>query len=534
MSACSEGPDDRDENSVGARVDRERPHRTTLVIGAGPAGLTTAYLLGKAGHDVVVLEADRDYVGGLSRTVAYKGFRFDIGGHRFFSKSPEVEALWTELLGHEMLERPRLSRIYYNGKFFAYPVRAGNALRNLGPVEAALCALSYLKASLFPVKDPRSFEDWVSNQFGWRLYRMFFKTYTEKVWGMKCSEISADWAAQRIKGLSMATTIRRAIFRRENGDNSVRTLIESFRYPRLGPGMMWEACRDAIVAQGGGNAVLMGRRVVRCRFDAGEGAWEVTARTDAGAEEVFRASDVVSSAPMREIVESIEPPAPAAAREAARGLRYRDFMAVALIMKERANLPDNWIYVHDPSVRVGRIQIFKSWSPDLVPDPSLCCFGMEYFCFEGDELWSKPDAEVIAAATDELARIGLGRHEDVVDGCVVRARKAYPVYDGDYADRVARIRREIAHSYPGMHFVGRNGMHKYNNQDHAMMTGMLTARNIIAGTTLYDVWAVNEEAEYLEAATLGGATGERLVPQAIRARPLAEGKESGAGKAGGA
>jgi protoporphyrinogen oxidase len=506
-------------------VDREPPRRKTLVIGAGPAGLTTAYLLGKAGHDVVVVEADREYVGGLSRTVEYKGFRFDIGGHRFFSKSAEVEALWTELLGDEMLERPRLSRIYYNGKFFAYPVRAGNALRNLGPAEAALCALSYLKARLFPIKEPRSFEDWVSNQFGWRLYRTFFKTYTEKVWGMKCSEISADWAAQRIKGLSMATTVRHAIFRRGGGDKSVRTLIESFRYPRLGPGMMWEACRDAIVAQG--NAVLMGRRVVRCRFDADESAWEVTARREDGAEEIFRASDVVSSAPMREVIESIEPAAPAGAVEAARGLRYRDFMAVALIMKERANLPDNWIYVHDPSVRVGRIQIFKSWSPDLVPDPSLCCYGMEYFCFEGDDLWSKPDAAVIATATNELARIGLGRPDDVVDGCVVRERKAYPVYDGDYADRVALIRREIAHSYPGMHFVGRNGMHKYNNQDHAMMTGMLTARNIIAGTPLYDVWAVNEEAEYLEAATRGGATGERLVPQEIRARPLG----SGTGKA---
>jgi protoporphyrinogen oxidase len=512
----------------------ERPRRTTLVIGAGPAGLTTAYLLGKAGHHVVVLEADPDYVGGLSRTVEYKGFRFDIGGHRFFSKSADVEALWTELLGHELLERPRLSRIYYNGKFFDYPVRAGNALRNLGPVEAALCALSYLKARLFPVKEPRSFEDWVSNEFGWRLYRTFFKTYTEKVWGMKCSEISADWAAQRIKGLSLATTIRHAIRPRGGGDNSVRTLIESFRYPRLGPGMMWEACRDAIVAQG--NVVLMGRRVVRCRFDAeeGSGAWEVTARTGDGGEEVFRASDVVSSAPMREIIASIEPPAPSAALAAALRLRYRDFMAVALIMKERANLPDNWIYVHDPSVRVGRIQIFKSWSPDLVPDPALCCYGMEYFCFEGDDLWSKPDAEVIATAADELARIGLGRREDVVDGCVVRERKAYPVYDDGYADRVARIRREIAHSYPGMHFVGRNGMHKYNNQDHAMMTGMLTARNIIAGTTLYDVWAVNEEAEYLEAATLGGATGERLVPQEIRARPLETGRGSGAGKEGGA
>jgi protoporphyrinogen oxidase len=276
----------------------------------------------------------------------------------------------------------------------------------------------------------------------------------------------------------------------------------------------------------------MGRRVVRCRFDAdelgGRGAWEVTARMSDGSEEVYRAGDVVSSAPMREIIASIEPAAPPATQDAAGGLRYRDFMAVALIMKERANLPDNWIYVHDPSVRVGRIQIFKSWSPDLVPDPALCCYGMEYFCFEGDDLWSKSDAEVIAAAAGELAHIGLGRREDVVDGCVVRERKAYPVYDDGYAARVARIRREIAHSYPGMHFVGRNGMHKYNNQDHAMMTGMLTARNIIAGTTLYDVWAVNEEAEYLEGATLGGATGERLVPQEIRAGPL--GRESGAGK----
>ena len=488
---------------------------TTIIIGAGPAGLTAAYQLSKAGAPVVVLEADPEYVGGISRTVEHNGYRFDIGGHRFFSKSAEIEALWTEILGDDLLERPRLSRIYYNRKFLAYPSRAGEVLRKLGPIEAIRAILSYVKARAFPIANPRSFEDWVTNQFGERLYRAFFKTYTEKVWGMSCKQISADWAAQRINGLSLASAIRQAIVPRggKPGSPTIKTLVSSFRYPRLGPGMMWERCRDRIVEMGG--RVLPGRRVCGLRYLGAELGWEVTTNDRDGREESFLAPHVLSSAPMRELARMVEPALAPPARAAAESLKYRDFLTVALMMHDSTHLPDNWIYVHDPGVRVGRIQNFKSWSPELVPDPAMCCFGLEYFCFEGDGLWSSSDDELVALASRELAQLGLARPGDVVDGCVVRQPKAYPVYDDDYATHVATIRRELAAHYPGLHLVGRHGMHKDNNQDHAMMTAMLTAKNIIAGSSLYDPWRVNQDAEYHESELTAGETGGRALPRAL-------------------
>ena len=488
---------------------------TAIIIGAGPAGLTAGYLLTKAGESVVVLESDPEYVGGISRTAQHNGFRFDIGGHRFFSKSAEIEALWTELLGDELLQRPRLSRIYYNKKFLAYPIRAGEVLRKLGPVEAGLAILSYLKARTFPVANPRSFEEWVTNQFGERLYRAFFKTYTEKVWGMSCRDISADWAAQRISGLSLASAVRQALFppRQQASSETIKTLVTSFRYPRLGPGQMWERCRDRIVEQGG--QVLLGHRVTGCRYLGPGGGWEVTAVDESGGERSFRASDVISSAPIRELARMITPALPPRVTASTDSLKYRDFLTVALMMKERTPLPDNWIYVHDPAVRVGRIQNFKSWSPDLVPDPSMVCFGLEYFCFEGDGLWTASDDELIALASRELARLGLASPNDVRDGCVVRQVKAYPVYDADYTSHVAALRTELAANYPGLHLVGRNGMHKYNNQDHAMMTAILTAKNIIAGQPLYDPWRVNQDAEYHESGSTNIETGGRTVPTSL-------------------
>lgn len=455
---------------------------------------------------MIVLESDEAYVGGLSRTVEYEGYRFDIGGHRFFSKAQEVEALWTELLGPDLLDRPRLSRIYYRKRFFDYPIRPGNVLRNLGVIEAARCVASYLRARLLPVRQPRSVEDWVTNQFGRRLYEMFFRTYTEKVWGMRCSEISADWAAQRIKGLSLSSALVSALWpRRRSRAKSIKTLIERFRYPRLGPGMMWEAARDRIVA--GGGEVRMGRRVDAMELTADR--WRVTATT-ANGNEVVEAPHVISSAPMRLLGTRLTPPLPVEARNAALALRYRDFILIALILHDREPIPDNWIYVHDPDVRVGRIQVFKSWSPEMVPDPAMTCLGMEYFCFEGDGLWASTDRELIELATTELVKLGLGRREDVRDGCVVRQAKAYPVYDEDYQNHVSVIRDELARRYPGFHPVGRNGMHKYNNQDHAMMTAMLTVDQILTGRA-HDVWRVNADAEYHEEESAGSA-GERLVP----------------------
>ena len=493
--------------------------REAVIIGAGPAGLTAAYCLCEAGWKATVLEADPEYVGGISRTAVYKGFRFDIGGHRFFSKSREVEDFWSKMLGDDLIQRPRLSRIYYRGQLYSYPLKPLEALWKLGLAESTLCVLSYIKARLFPIGNPKSFEDWVTNQFGARLFRIFFKTYTEKVWGMSCKEISADWAAQRIQGLSLAAAVKNGLLPKRRGpDRSrvVKTLIDSFRYPRLGPGMMWEACAARIREMGG--EVLLGRRVEECRYSEAAGRWEVRVRTSSGETEARSADHVISTTAIRDLAGMLDPPLAEPALQAAEALRYRDFLTVALIAKDRKPLPDNWIYIHDPSVKVGRVQNFKSWSPELIPDPSLCCYGLEYFCFEGDGIWSMPDRELIGLATHELDRLGLLDRQDVEDGCVVRQPKAYPVYDDDYRRNVDTFAVELERSYPGLHLAGRNGMHKYNNQDHAMMTAMLTARNIVAGRKLYDVWKVNQDAEYHESGPAGdtvSTSGAPMVPARV-------------------
>jgi protoporphyrinogen oxidase len=487
------------------------------VIGAGPAGLTAAYVLAKEGHSVAVLERDPRYVGGISRTVNYKGFLVDIGGHRFFSKSREITALWDAILPDDFLERPRLSRIYYGGKFYSYPLRALEALRNLGVFRSAACVMSYLYARIRPIPDPRTFKDWVTNHFGEKLFSIFFKTYTEKVWGMSCDAISADWAAQRIKGLDLGAAIRdaisRALFRTKPAPRgeTIKTLIESFRYPRRGPGMMWEAAAAKIRANGG--AVALGRTVERLAWSETTRAWSVGVRLADGSTEEWTAANVVSSAAIADLARALKP-TPISILHA-RGLRYRDFLIVALIAKARERLPDNWIYIHDPSVRVGRVQNFASWSPEMVPDDRFVSLGLEYFCFEDDELWAKTDAELVAMAKEEIGKIGLIRPEDVVDACVIRQPKAYPVYDEGYAERVALVRRDLEATFPTLHLVGRNGMHKYNNQDHAMMTAILAARNILAGDRRYDPWQVNEDAEYAEEGVQGSRAAlasERMVP----------------------
>ncbi|MGH8046420.1 MAG: NAD(P)/FAD-dependent oxidoreductase [Chthoniobacterales bacterium] len=481
------------------------------IIGAGPAGLTAAYLLAGAGADVTVFESDPVYVGGISRTARYKDFRFDIGGHRFFSKSKEVEDFWDEILPDDMLTRPRSSRIYYRRKFFSYPLRPFEALTNLGVFESFLCGLSYLKAQMFPVANPRNFEQWVTNQFGRRLFRIFFKTYTEKVWGMSCEDISADWAAQRIKGLSLGKAVFSALLPgKRNADRGavVKTLINSFRYPRKGPGMMWEACAEKIKALGG--RVLMGRKVTGCALESGK--WRLTVENADGVREDHAFDQILSTTPVRTLVSLLSPAPAPATQTAARSLKYRDFLTVVLIMKADASFDDNWIYIHEPDVKVGRIQNFRSWSPEMVPDPSLSCYGLEYFCFEGDQLWETSDADLIALAKSEMESLGLARAADIVDGSVVRQPKAYPVYDDQYAAHVATIRADLEANFPTLHLAGRNGMHKYNNQDHSMMTAMLGAKNILAGERVYDVWQVNEDAEYHEGGK-SSTSGLRMTPQ---------------------
>jgi protoporphyrinogen oxidase len=474
------------------------------IIGAGPAGLTAAYLLSKKGYDVTVIEKDERYVGGISRTVEVDGYRFDIGGHRFFSKSKEVVDLWNEILPDDFIQRPRMSRIYYEGKFYSYPLRAFEALFNLGIVRSTLCMASYVKAKAFPNKQVRSFEDWTTNQFGWKLYSIFFKTYTEKVWGMPCNEMSSDWAAQRIKGLSLGAAVLDGLKRslglnkKPNDGMETKTLLETFRYPRLGPGMMWDAARDFVVAKG--NQVLMGHSFKQLAKD-GDGNWRMTATKADGGEAVIRARHVISSAPMRELAARIHP-LPACSLQAD-NLRYRDFLTVAVMIKSDDLFPDNWIYIHDSKVKVGRIQNFRSWSPEMVPDPSVACVGLEYFCFEGDGLWSSSDADLVELAKKELAILGLVDPKDVIGGAVVRQEKAYPVYDDAYAANVEAMRHELESRYPTLHMVGRNGMHRYNNQDHAMMTAMLTVENIEANARIYNIWNVNEDAEYHEAGDEG-------------------------------
>jgi protoporphyrinogen oxidase len=485
--------------------------KTIGIIGAGPAGLTAAYQLAKAGVAVTVLEKDAQYVGGISRTEKYKGFHFDIGGHRFFSKSKEVEDFWTEILGDDLINRPRKSRIYYGGKFYSYPLKAFEALSNLGIITSTKCMLSYLQAKIAPIKNVTNFEQWVSNAFGKKLFSIFFKTYTEKVWGMPCNEISADWAAQRIKGLSLGSAIYNALFSNSNknkGDKTIKTLIDTFRYPRKGPGMMWERCVEKISALGG--TVLMSQNITG--ITQVKDTWQL--QFSDGTEVVY--DYLISTMPLRELMQQLKKQIPTASVEAAASLQYRDFLTVVLMLEDENKFDDNWIYIHDSKVQVGRVQNFKSWSPEMVPDPKYACYGLEYFCFEGDGLWTMSNDDLIALAKKEMAQLGLINIEKVFDGYVVRQPKAYPVYNEAYQNNMQAIKQGLE-QVQNLFVCGRNGMHKYNNQDHSMMTAMLAAKNIIAGESIFDLWNVNEDAEYHESGDAGAESFEagRSVPKGV-------------------
>ncbi|MGH9768014.1 MAG: NAD(P)/FAD-dependent oxidoreductase, partial [Blastocatellia bacterium] len=460
---------------------------------AGPAGLTAAYELSKLGLRPTVLEADNQ-VGGLSRTVNYRGYRFDIGGHRFFSKVPLINELWQEMLREDFLVRPRLSRIYYRERFFDYPLKAANALAGLGPVEAFLIGLSYTKARLFPHAEETNFEQWVSNRFGDRLYQIFFKTYTEKVWGIPCAEISADWAAQRIKNLSLREALRNALLGsgRASDGQIITTLIDQFNYPRFGPGMMWERCKDLLAARG--HETVEGVSVERVRHHHGRVEC-VYGRTKAGELAEFGAEHFISTMPLRELIHALDPPPPDEVIAAANRLRYRDYLTVVLIVNREAVFPDNWIYIHSPEVKMGRIQNYKNWSPEMTPDPSRTSLGLEYFLWEKDEEWEWPRERLVKQGIQECARIGLVEPSEVEDGTVVRMKKAYPVYDQHYHESLAIIRNYLE-SFSNLQTVGRNGLHRYNNQDHSMLTAVYAARNIVGEQN--DVWAVNTEMEYHE------------------------------------
>lgn len=478
-------------------VSAHHPPPEIVIIGAGPAGLTAAYELTRHQVPATVLEAD-DVVGGISRTIERDGWRFDVGGHRFFTKVSRVEALWHEiLLDGEFLLRPRQSRILYRGKFYDYPLRPLGALRNLGAAEAARCVLSYAWARLRPPADQSHLEGWVAARFGYRLYRHFFKTYNEKVWGMPATEIQADWAAQRIKDLSLATAVLGGL-RLGRNRTQITSLIEEFHYPKYGPGMMWERCCELVEAAG--SKVHLSQPVTRIRH---EDSRVVSIETTAdGALTSYPCTQLISSMPLPDLVRAMDPPAPPAVRAAADELRFRDFLTVALVVSESQAFPDNWIYVHCPQVRVGRIQNFGAWSPAMVK-PGRTCLGLEYFVFRGDELWELPDPDLVKRATRELAVLGLVDPGQVEAGYVVRMPKAYPVYDQDFQANVGVLRGWLAEHARNVHPVGRNGMHRYNNQDHSMLTAMLTVENIL-GRGHHDIWSVNVEAEYLEQSTVPG------------------------------
>lgn len=488
---------------------RESP--SVVVAGAGPAGLTAAYELAKHGVRPVVFERS-DQVGGISRTETYKGYRFDIGGHRFFTKVGEVEALWHEILGDDFIETPRLSRIYYGGKFYPYPLEIWPTLKNLGAWESARIGLSYVGAQVRPGPPAENLEEWVTNRFGRRLYETFFKTYTEKVWGIPCTEIRADWAAQRIKELSL----KRAILHAVRGKSDDTSLIGSFQYPRLGPGMMWERAAEHVERMGG--AVEMETEVVAVHHEpadreapgAGRRATAVTVR-GAGGERRVEADEVVNSMPITHLVRRLDPAPPPAVLEAAAGLSYRDFLIVALVVDAPDLFPDNWVYIHSPEVQVGRIQNFKNWSPEMVPDASKTCLGMEYFCTRGDATWDMDDDALIALATRELEQIGLAPGATVEDGTVIRQPMAYPVYDGTYKQHLAVIQDYLS-TFENLQTTGRAGMHRYNNQDHSMLTALLAARNVLGHTAgdgaPHALWDVNVERSYHEDFTVDDAKAE--------------------------
>jgi protoporphyrinogen oxidase len=460
----------------------------TAVLGAGPAGLTAAYLLARRGAPGVVFEAD-GAVGGIAKTVVYDGYRFDLGGHRFFTKLDAISRLWEDTLGDDFLLRPRLSRIYYDGKFLAYPLQAKDVIVRLGLVESVLCTLSYFRSRLTTRRrSPETFEDWAESRFGRRLYDAFFGPYTEKVWGIPGSEIRAEWAAQRIKDFSFLKAVLSILGLRRD---QVTTLIEEFHYPRLGPGQMWEELQRR--AEAGGVPVRLRHRVDSIRHQAGH-VTEIVAVHE-GRDQLIPVDGVLSSIPLSELVLSLDPQPPAEVVAAARRLRYRELCLVALVIDDEEPFPDNWIYLHDPGTRAGRVQNFGAWSPDMVR-PGTTCLGVEYFCFEGDEIWELPDADAVQLATDELGRIGLVDPARVVDGVKVRVPRAYPMYDGDYRDAVLTLKGFLA-GFDNLNTFGRNGLHRYNNQDHSMWTAVLATLNLLDGAD-HDVWAVNVEESYLE------------------------------------
>jgi len=462
-----------------------------VIMGAGPAGLACGYHLSKNGIDTVLFESDSQ-VGGISKTINYKDYYFDLGGHRFFTKFDEVNKLWTEVLGENFRLTPRLSRIYYKNRFFDYPLTPLNALMGVGFADTISILFSYLYSKIRPYKNEETFEHWVSNRFGKKLYSIFFKTYTEKVWGIPCSSIQAEWAAQRIKGLSLSTAIRNALFKPKH--SGIKTLINEFHYPSYGPGMMYNEMKGKI-GQMGGN-VLLNSRVTRVNHEN----FRITSieYTDTnGNSFIQEGTDFVSSIPVSELVGILNPPVDAGILDAANNLTYRSIITVDIIINRKDIFPDNWIYIHSPEVKLGRIQNFKNWSVNMVPDTNKTSLGLEYFCSENDNLWNMQYHELFKLAASEVEKIRICNASEIEDYTVIRVPKAYPVYMTGYKKNIS-VLEDFLRQFANLQLVGRYGLFKYNNMDHSIMTGMYAAMNILQGSYSFDTWSINTDEDYHE------------------------------------
>jgi protoporphyrinogen oxidase len=458
-----------------------------IVIGGGPAGLAAAHELAVNGKRTLLLEGSKA-AGGIARTETYGGYRFDLGGHRFFTKQADILSLWYELLGGELLEVQRSSRIYHRGKFISYPLAPTDILKKLGLTESLRILTSYLQTSVMSEKEDASYEDWIINRFGLRLFETFFKEYTEKVWGIPCGRIEPEWAEQRIKGVSLRSAVANALF----GSNQARSMIRTFLYPRLGPGMMWDRFVERIVAHGG--RVEFKRPVVHLHHD-GRGRVSTIVCKSGESAAWCSAQHYISSMPITTLVESLVPAPPSWVLHAARAMRYRSFLIVVLILDKNELFPDQWIYIHDPALKVGRIQNYKNWSQAMLPGPETTSLGMEYFCDEGDGLWNASLSEHIERAAGELDRLGLAPGARVIDGTVVRVPKAYPVYELSYRKNLGVI-LEYFNSFTNLQSIGRNGTFRYNNMDHSMISGINAARRAMGAV---DGMLSEDDRHYLEA-----------------------------------
>ncbi len=457
-----------------------------IVIGAGPAGLTAAYEMVKKNQRPIVLEKGNK-MGGLARTEIYQGYRFDIGGHRFFTQIENIKELWEEMLAQDFLKVRRRSRILHQNHFFNYPLHLWNTLGHLGVIESIRVLSSYLKARVYPLPKDETFEQWIINRFGSRLYQKFFKSYTEKVWGIPCHWIQADWAVQRIKGLSFASAMKDIFL----NSNQVKTLVNEFQYPILGSGMMWDSFKRAIEKSGG--QILLNTEVIRLKREDSQ-IKEIIACQNGKVLEMG-GEHFISAMPLTELITRLDPLPPDKIIESARQLKYRALILIGLILDRSHLFDDQWIYIHDPEVRVGRIQNYKNWSIAMMADPTQTSLGMEYFCDEGDKIWNRPDQDLIDLAIRELTILGLATATDLKGGVVFRQPKAYPVYDRDYRKHLNLIQAFLK-TIRNLQTIGRNGLHRYNNQDHSMLTGILAVSNLLGEH--HDLWDMNEETFYQE------------------------------------